>query len=149
MHPVALTCSLSALTQRNFCDDATCTILVVPPAVFRPDWETLAPLASRQNKPLDLDVCPAPSSSSASFVAQPMNRSPLGFKVQTKKLSRWFWNSNHQTVAAGFEAQTGNPVPMVLWPNHWQTVDLGFRANQEIRPTSFEAKPLTNRSPWF
>jgi hypothetical protein len=61
-------------------------------------------------------------------MVQPINRSPLGFETQTKKLSRWFWGTNHQTVAAGFESQIGKPVPVVLSPNHWQTVDLGFQA---------------------
>jgi hypothetical protein len=40
----------------------------------------------------------------------------------------WFWGSNHQTVATGFEAQTEKPVTVVLMPNHWQTVDCGFEA---------------------
>jgi hypothetical protein len=46
---------------------------------------------------------------SVGFVAQPTNRSPLGFEAQTKELSRWFWGPNHQTRAVGFEAQTGRP----------------------------------------
>jgi hypothetical protein len=50
--------------------------------VFRPDWETPATIASTQSKPLDLNACPA------DFVAQPTNRSPLGFEAQTKKPSR-------------------------------------------------------------
>jgi hypothetical protein len=97
-------------------------------------------------------------------VAQPINHKPLGFEVQFKKLSWWFWGSNHQTVAVGFETQTRKPstigfkaklretvatgfeaksgetvvtdfkakledtVQVVLWLNHWQTVDLGFEA---------------------
>jgi hypothetical protein len=43
------------------------------------------------------------------FVAQPTNRSLLGFEAQTKKPSRWFWGSNHQTRATSFEAQTRKP----------------------------------------
>jgi hypothetical protein len=48
------------------------------------------------------------------FVMQPTNRSPLGFDVQTKNSSRWFWGLNHQTVAAGFESQIGKPVDLVF-----------------------------------
>jgi hypothetical protein len=73
-------------------------------------------------------------------VAQPTNHSPLYFGAQTKKLSRWFWGSSHQTTDTGFEAQTRKPeatsfevklwetVIVVLRPNHWQIVDLGFEA---------------------
>jgi hypothetical protein len=49
------------------------------------------------------------------FEAQTDKPPPLGFDVQTKKLSRWFWGINHQTVA------------VVLRANH-QTIDLGFEA---------------------
>jgi hypothetical protein len=80
------------------------------------------------------------------------NRSPSGFEAQIKKPPRWFCGPNHQIVATGFGAQTGNPittsfegkpgetvttgfeakpvktVPVVLRPNHWQTVDVGFEA---------------------
>jgi hypothetical protein len=51
-------------------------------------------------------------------VAQLINRSPLGFEAQFKKLSRWFYGPKHQTAAASFEAQTGKPA------------DLGFEAKQ-------------------
>jgi hypothetical protein len=55
---------------------------------------------------------------SVGFVAQPINRSPLGFEPQTNKPSRWFWGPNHQTRAANFEAQTGKPsTTLVLWLN--------------------------------
>jgi hypothetical protein len=36
--------------------------VIAPPPVFRPDWETLARLASTASKLLDLDVCPVPTS---------------------------------------------------------------------------------------
>jgi hypothetical protein len=82
------------------------------------------------------------------FVAQLANHSPLGFKAQTKKPSRWFWGLNPQTVAVDFEVQTEKPdlvvlrpnhwqtVPVVLWSNHWQTVALSFET---------QAKNLTQR----
>jgi hypothetical protein len=53
-------------------------------------------------------------------VAQLTNRSPLGFEAKTKKPFWWFWGLNHQTKAAGFEAQTGKP-----------STTLGLRLNQE------------------
>jgi hypothetical protein len=60
---------------------------VTPPPVLRPDWETLTGLASMRSKPLYLDASPTPSSSFVGFVAQPINRSLLGFEAQTKKPS--------------------------------------------------------------
>jgi hypothetical protein len=60
--------------------------IVAPPPVFRPDLETLARLASMPSKLLDLDACPVPPPS-VGFVAQPTNRSLLGFEAQTKKSS--------------------------------------------------------------
>jgi hypothetical protein len=53
----------------------------------RPDWETLARLASKRSKPSDLDTCPTLSHPPVGFVAQPTNRSYLGFEAQTKKPS--------------------------------------------------------------
>jgi hypothetical protein len=60
---------------------------VTPPPVLRPNWETVARLASMRSKPLDLSACLALSSSSVGFVAQPTNCSTLGFEAQTKKPS--------------------------------------------------------------
>jgi hypothetical protein len=62
---------------------------------------------------------------SIGFVAQPTNRSPLNFEAQTKKPSRWFWGTNHQTRAASFEAQTGKP-----------STTLVLSLNQETRAPS-------------
>jgi hypothetical protein len=63
-------------------------------------------------------------------VAQPTNRSPLGFEVQTKKLLRSFCGPNYQTVAVSFEAQTEKPSTT------------GYEAKLgETVATSFEAKP--------
>jgi hypothetical protein len=114
-----------------------------------------------QSKLLDLDACPTPSHPPAGFVAQPTNQSLLDFDAQTKKPLWWFWGPNHQTVAAGFEAQTGKPsttlvlslnqeiittgfeakpekpIRVVLRPNHWQTVNLGFEAQpRNLRSSS-------------
>jgi hypothetical protein len=52
----------------------------------------------------------------------------------------WFWGPDHQIIAAGFEAETGKTVAtgfdakpdktvqVILRPNHWQTIGLGFEA---------------------
>jgi hypothetical protein len=61
---------------------------VAPLPVLRPDWETLARLASTRSKPLDLDTCLTQSHHPVGFVAQPTNRILLGFEAQTKKPSR-------------------------------------------------------------
>jgi hypothetical protein len=58
---------------------------------------------------------------SIDFMTQLTNRSPLGFESQTKKPLRWFWDPNHQTGSAGFEAQIGKPSTLIL------------RLNQETR----------------
>jgi hypothetical protein len=41
-----------------------------------------------------------------SFETQNDKPPPLGFEAQTKKLSWWFWNPNHQTVDLVFQPQT-------------------------------------------
>jgi hypothetical protein len=98
-------------------------------------------------------------------VAQLTNRSPLGFKAQTKKPSRWFWGPNHQTKVAGFEAQTGkSSTTLVLrlkqethhqfwgqtgrnrrhqfWGQSGETIAAGFEAKPlETVASGFEAKP--------
>jgi hypothetical protein len=103
---------------------------VAPPPVFKPDWETLAQLASTRSKLLNLDACFA-STSLRLFWGATNKPNPLGFEAQTKKNpSRWFWGTNHQTVVASFETQTEKP---------WTTLVL--RLNQETVTTGFEAKP--------
>jgi hypothetical protein len=62
------------------------------------------------------------------FVAQPINYSPLGFEAQTKKLLWWVWGSNHQTIAAGFEAQTKKPKATGFEAKLGEMVDIGFEA---------------------
>jgi hypothetical protein len=63
-----------------------------------------------------------------SFVLQPTNRSPLGFKTQTKKPSWWFWGPNHKTGATGFEAQTGKPEATGFEAKPGETVATDFEA---------------------
>jgi hypothetical protein len=130
MQSVTLTHLSSASSPHDLHNDATCTIRTVPPLVLRADWKTLTRSASSRNKPLDLNVCPMPPSSSIGFVPQPTNRSPLDFEAQTNNPSRWFWCPNYQTVAIGFKAQTG------------KLEATGFEAKPgEIVDFSFDAKP--------
>jgi hypothetical protein len=131
MQPVVSTRPSSVWTRRNLHDGDTCTTAVVHPSVLILDWETLPWLASTQSKPLNLDVCPTPFSSSIDFVAQLTNRSPLSFEIQTKKPSCWFWDTNHQTVGVGLRLKLENPPTPVLRlnrekPSQWcwgQTTD--------------------------
>jgi hypothetical protein len=122
---------------------------ITHPPVLRPDWETLARLASTWSKPLDLDACPAPSSSFVGFLAQPTNHSLLGFEAQTKKPSWWFWGPNHQTVAVSFESQTGKPSTTGFQAKAGETIAIGFDVKLKNRPSGFEVKPLTNRPSGF
>jgi hypothetical protein len=68
---------------------------------------------------------------SIGFVAQLTNRNLCGIEAQTKKSSRWFWGTNHQTGATGFEAQPRNPKPPILRPNREKPLTLVLRPNQE------------------
>jgi hypothetical protein len=73
-------------------------------------------------------------------VAQPTNRSLLGFEAQTKKLTAGFEVKPGETITTGFKAKpvktvaTGfdtkllETVRVVLRPNHSQTTDLRFKA---------------------
>jgi hypothetical protein len=110
---------------------------ITPPLVSRPDWKTLIRLASTRSKLQDLDACPTPSHPPVGFMAQPINRSLLGFEAQTKKISRWFWGPNHQIVAADFETQTRKPLTTLV-----------LRLNQETVATGLEVKP-EKPSQWF
>jgi hypothetical protein len=52
----------------------------------------------------------------------------LVLRLKPKKLSQWFWSSNHQTVAVGFETQTGKPGATDFEVKLGETIDLGFEA---------------------
>jgi hypothetical protein len=74
-------------------------------------------------------------------VAQPTYRIPLDFEAQTKKLSWWFWDPNHQIRAVGFEAQTGKPEVTSFVAKPGETVATSFETKPEkIVATDFEAK---------
>jgi hypothetical protein len=82
-------------------------LVVAPLPVLRQNLETLARLASRWSKPLDVDACPHTVFICSSVLRHKLiNLLPLGFETQTKKPSWWFWGLNHQTVNLGFEVQT-------------------------------------------
>jgi hypothetical protein len=89
--------------------------VIAPPPVLRQTGK-LYPDLLLVFVPLDLDTCPAPSCSRR-FCSATDKMSPLDFDIQTKKPSRWFWGSNHQTRAASFEAQTEKPSSLILRPN--------------------------------
>jgi hypothetical protein len=67
----------------------------------------------------------------------------FGFKVPTKKPSRWFWGLNHQTEASDFEAKPGGTVATNFEAKLKKTVATGFEAKLAKNiATGFEAKPL-------
>jgi hypothetical protein len=132
---------------------------IAHPPVLRPDRETLAQLASVWSKPLDLDMCPMPTSL-RQFCCATDKPKPAWFwgtnqetvavilRPKSPNCSCWFWGSNRETLHhLGFEAQIRNrchrfwgqiteTVPVVLRPNHWQTIDLGFEAQPRNPRTS-------------
>jgi hypothetical protein len=114
---------------------------ITPLPVLRQNWKTLARLASRWSKPLDVDVC-----SHTVFIRwsvlrrKPINLLPLGFEAQTKKPSWWFCGPNHQIVATGFEAKPGNPNEW-FWGQTTTTIATGFEAKPgETVDLGFEAE---------
>jgi hypothetical protein len=135
MQPVRSTRLSSTSSSRDLYDDTTCTTHHHS-ASFEANWETLARLAFMWKKPLDLDVCPTPSSSYR-FCGATDKPSPAWFWGSTKKLSQWFWGLNHQTAAAGFEVQTEKPTNLDFEAQPRNPPILVLRLNQEIR------------QPWF
>jgi hypothetical protein len=115
--------------------------IVVPPPVFRPDWETLARLASTPSKPLDLDVCPAPTSLSR-FCG-----------VTDKPKPAWFWGSNQETIAVILRPKSPNQSCQFWGPNRETLHHLGFEAKLRNRPTVLrpnreKPSPPVLRSNW-
>jgi hypothetical protein len=51
-----------------------------------------------------------------------------------------FWGPNRETHATDFEVKMGETAPVVLKPNHWQTVDLSFEAPKKSRSSSPRAQ---------
>jgi hypothetical protein len=82
-------------------------------------------------------------------MSQPTNRSPLGFEDQTKKLSRWFWDPNHQTVAPGFEAQTGKPSTTMVLSLNQETHYRFWGQTRRNRRHQFWGQTGENHCHWF
>jgi hypothetical protein len=83
------------------------------------------------------------------FEAQQINRSLLGFEVQTKKPSRWSWGPNYQTIPANFEAQTRKPEPQVLRPNQEKPSPLVLRPSQRKSSPPILRPNRRKPSQWF
>jgi hypothetical protein len=63
------------------------------------------------------------------FEVKPVEIIATGFEAKpVKTVTAGFEAKPLETVATGFEAKPTKTVRVVLRPNHWQTVDLGFKA---------------------
>jgi hypothetical protein len=126
-----------------------------------------------RRKPLTLNACPAPSSSSISLVAQPINRSPrfwgpnqktvaVIFRPKSPNRSCRFWDPNQETLHRRFWGQTGRNRRHPFWGQtgrnrhhrFWGQNGRNRSSSFEAKlptshPSGFEVKPLTNRRPWF
>jgi hypothetical protein len=71
----------------------------------------------------------------ASFEAKPLETVATGFEAKPEK-----------TVATGFEAKPEKTVPMVLRPNHWQTVAISFEAQTDEKPSEWFWGQTTHKS---
>jgi hypothetical protein len=115
--------------------------VVAHPSVFRPDWETLARLASTPSKLLDLDACPARTSLCQFYGAT------------DKSKPTWFWGSNQETVVVILMPKSPNKSCQFLGPN-WKTLHhLGFDAQPRnpppvLRPNREKPSPSVLRSNW-
>jgi hypothetical protein len=90
------------------------------------------------SKPPDVDACPHTVFICSSVLSHKLtNLLPLGFEVQTKKLSRWFCGPNHQTADVSFDAQIEKSKRVILRPKH---KNCNHRFWDQIR---------RNRRPWF
>jgi hypothetical protein len=111
---------------------------VAPSLVLRQNWETLAWIASWWSKLPNVDACPhTVFIDSSGLRRKPIDLLPLGFEVQTKKPSQWFWGPNHQTVNLAISKQ----------PNglRWETNDCcpkrsskGVKFKRERKKIRFE-----------
>jgi hypothetical protein len=139
MQSIASTHSYSNSSWCNLYDDVTCTTIAVPPSVLRLDWKTLAWLASTRSNPSYLDACPVPFSlyqfcgatdkpSSTWFWDSNQETVAVILRPKSPNRSCPFWDPNWKTWATGFEVKPGETILVVLRLNHWQTVDLGFKA---------------------
>jgi hypothetical protein len=104
-HPTPSNRQSFASLPHDFCDDATCTTHHCSFAGFEAKLGNPRPscFTTKQDA-----ICRLVSSHRLypliGFEAQ--TDKPHGFDAKTKKLSQWFWGTNHQTVDRGFEFQT-------------------------------------------
>jgi hypothetical protein len=135
--------------------DATSTMMthaplvVTPPPVLKADWETWVRYASMWSKPPDLDVCLTPSSlrrfcgatdKSKHAWSYGLNQENIDVILRTKLSNRSyrFWGQTERNHRHRFWGQTGEIRRHQFWGQ-----------TGENRSSGFEAKPLTNRRPWF
>jgi hypothetical protein len=110
----------------------------VPPAVLRPDCETLTWLAFTWSKILYLDACLTSSSSSRRFCG-----------ATDKPYFIWFWGTNQEIVVLILMSKSTNSSCQ-FWGTNRETRSHWFWDQTGINhPSGFEAKALTNRWPWF
>jgi hypothetical protein len=93
-------------------------LVVASSPVLRPDWETLARLASIRSKPLNLDTCLTPS-----YI-----RRFCG--TTDKPKPAWFWDPSQETVTMILMPKSTNWSCRFWGPNR-KTVNLGFEAQQK------------------
>jgi hypothetical protein len=121
MHPIASTRPSSDSSPRDLHDDATCTTHRLSSVSFEANWETLAQLASRRSKPLDLNACLAPSSSSRWFCGATETIAHL--VLRPKPINR----------QGDFVGQITKLQLLILRPKSENSTTLVLRPNQETR----------------
>jgi hypothetical protein len=82
-------------------------------------------------------------------MTQLTNRSPLDFEVKTKKPSQWFSSLNHQTVAAGFKAQTRKPSTTLVLRLNQETHHWFWGQTGRNHCHRFWGQTRENRRLWF
>jgi hypothetical protein len=129
---------------------------VAPPLVLRPDWETLAILASTWSKSLDLDMCPTLSHSPVLWRNQQTEtylilklkpRNHRGdFDTKSPNCSCQFWGPNWETL---HHRLTKKPSPSFLGQTRENYRHQFWSQIGRNRHSDFEVKLLTNHKPWF
>jgi hypothetical protein len=72
----------------------------------------------------------------AGFEAKPAETVAAGFEVKPLETATTGFDVKPlETVTASFEAEPPETIPVVLMPNHWQTVAIGFEAQTDEKPS--------------
>jgi hypothetical protein len=90
--------------SRDLCDDATCTTCHCSFVSFEAKIGNLAPTCFATKQAAGCRRVPSHRVHPLICFEAQTDIPSLGFEVQIKKLSRWFWGQNHQTIDLGFEA---------------------------------------------